>query len=416
MADFTALGRAHTTRLTVGGGRHVVVMHVVLLVDRIQGVQHLVHLRHCQCAYIEHLGFATLEQASAMGGGDDADLGTHRTQITGATAIHTDALVHHSLANHLLGKRTYCFLDFLLTTGELAAELLHDGLGGCISGLVAIGLDDDRGGGLDELGAHRLHGLPDVGAVIEDRRVLQGLTNTGYGHQLTLQFDGLVDPHLAGFETLGNDLFGDLGGAVLVVRPRLLGATCFHHHDGHIAVVELASSHHDLEGGFFTLFVGGMGDPLAVLAERHPDRTNGTVKWDAADHQCRAGAVDGEHVVRVLLISAEHGGDDLGFVAEAVRERRTQGPVGEAAGEDCRVGGTTFTTEERTGDLAGGVGPLLHVDGEREEIDAITNALGGVGGDENGGAPNGGHHGALALLGQSARFERQHLVGAADGG
>ena len=78
--------------------------------------------------------------------------------------------------------------------------------------------------------------------------------------------------------------------------------------------------------------------------------------------------------------------DDLGLVAEAVGERRAQRAVGEPAGEDRVLGRTALTTEERTGDLAGGVRTLLDVDRQGEEVDAGTHVLGGVGGGEHDGA------------------------------
>ena len=48
-----------------------------------------------------------------------------------------------------------------------------------------------------------------------------------------------------------------------------------------------------------------------------------------------------------------------------------QRAVGEAAGEDGGLAGTTLTTEDAAGDLPGGVHALLDVDGEREEVDAL---------------------------------------------
>ena len=62
------------------------------------------------------------------------------------------------------------------------------------------------------------------------------------------------------------------------------------------------------------------------------------------------------------------------------------GPVDEAAGEDGLLAGAALPAEEGAGDLAGRVGPLLDVDGEGEEVDALAHAVGGVGGGEHGGA------------------------------
>ena len=117
----------------------------------------------------------------------------------------------------------------------------------------------------------------------------------------------------------------------------------------------------------------------------------------------------------VLLVGAEDGRDDLGLVAEAVGERRAQRAVGEPAGEDGVLGRTALTAEERAGDLAGGVRPLLDVDGQREEVDAGTDVVGGVGRGQHGGAADRGDDGALALRGQLAGLEGERLVGPGHG-
>ena len=72
--------------------------------------------------------------------------------------------------------------------------------------------------------------------------------------------------------------------------------------------------------------------------------------------------------------AAEHGADDVDLVAEAVGEARAQRTVDEAAGEDGLVAGLALTAEERAGDLARGVHALFDVDGEGEEVDAVTDA------------------------------------------
>src|SRR3546814_20439933 len=95
--------------------------------------------------------------------------------------------------------------------------------------------------------------------------------------------------------------------------------------------------------------------------------------------------------------------DDLCLVSEAGGERRAQRPVEHAAGQDGGVGGTALPTEERAGDAPGGGHALLDVDGEREEVDAFADALGGVGGDEGLGARDAGDDCALALEGEDRK-------------
>ena len=116
----------------------------------------------------------------------------------------------------------------------------------------------------------------------------------------------------------------DLGGAVLVVAPGVLGAAGLDHHDGDVAVVERTAGHDQLEGGLVALLVGGVGDPLAVGGEGHAHGADGAVEGDAGEHQGGGGAVDGQHVVGVLLVGAEDGAHDVDLVAEALGERRAQ--------------------------------------------------------------------------------------------
>ena len=63
VADLATLGATHAACLTIGVGRHVVVVHVALLGFRTDRVEHLVHARHAEREDVQHLGLAPLEQA-----------------------------------------------------------------------------------------------------------------------------------------------------------------------------------------------------------------------------------------------------------------------------------------------------------------------------------------------------------------
>ncbi len=112
----------------------------------------------------------------------------------------------------------------------------------------------------------------------------------------------------------------------------------------------------------------------------------------------------------ILLVGAEDGDDDLGLVAVAVGEAGAQRPVDEPGGQDGGVGRPPLPTEERAGDLAGGVHALFDVDGEGEEVDPFADARGGVGGGQDDGVAELGDDGALGLLGEPAGLERQGLA------
>ncbi len=230
---------------------------------------------------------------------------------------------------------------------------------------------------------------------------------------------GLPDPGLGGLQPLGEDLLGDLGGPVLVVLPGPLGAAGLDHHDGHLGVGGVArerpAGHDQLEGGLVTLLVGGVGDPGALGGVGDPDGADGTVEGDARQHEGRRGGVDGQDVVRVDLVGAEDGADHVDLVAEALGERRAQRAVDQPAGQDGLVGRLALPAEERAGDLAGRVGPLLDVDGEREEVGALPDRPGGGGGGQQDGVADAGNDGAVGQVGQLAGLEGQGSVGAADG-
>ena len=102
-------------------------------------------------------------------------------------------------------------------------------------------------------------------------------------------------------------------------------------------------------------------------------------------------AIIADDVGVVLHVVRQHGDDDLHLVLEAFDEQRADRPVDEAGGQRLLLGGPAFTLEEAAGDLAGGVGLLLVVHGQREEVDA---GLRGLRGDD------GGEHAGLAILGE----------------
>ena len=76
--------------------------------------------------------------------------------------------------------------------------------------------------------------------------------------------------------------------------------------------------------------------------------------------------------------------------------------------------GLALAAEERAGDLPGGVGPLLDVDGQGEEVGALPHRPGRGGGGQHDGVADAADDGAVGQLGQLAGLERQGAIGAAD--
>src|SRR5579875_372408 len=98
--------------------------------------------------------------------------------------------------------------------------------------------------------------------------------------------------------------------------------------------------------------------------------------------------------------------DDLDLVAQALDEARAQRPVDEPAGEDRVLGRAALAAEERARDAARRVHPLLHVDGEREEVEPLPGLLAGDGrGQDDGLVVEDGERGTRRLTGEPARLE-----------
>ena len=158
----------------------------------------------------------------------------------------------------------------------------------------------------------------------------------------------------------------------------------------------------ELEGRGVALLVGGVREPGPLGRVGDADGADRAVEGDARDHERRRGGVDREHVVRVHLVGAEDRADDVDLVAEALGERRAQRPVDEAGGQDRLVGRPALPAEERAGDLAGGVHPLFDVDGEREEVGALTHLAGRGRGGEHDRVADPGDDGSVGLTGKLA--------------
>jgi len=101
-------------------------------------------------------------------------------------------------------------------------------------------------------------------------------------------------------------------------------------------------------------------------------------------------------------VQRHHVHDDLHFVEEAFREQRANRAVDQARGERLELARAAFTLEEAARDLAGGVGLLDVVDGQRKEVLArLGFALGHDGGQHHG-AFDVDQHGAGGLAGDLA--------------
>ena len=127
----------------------------------------------------------------------------------------------------------------------------------------------------------------------------------------------------------------------------------------------------------------------------------------AGDRQRRRGRDHGHDVGIVLQVVRQHGHDDLRLMLEALDEQRADRAVDQAGDQGLLLRRAAFALEEAAGDLAGGEGLLLVVDGQREEVEAGPRRLFRNDGGQHDGLAVGGQHRAVGLPGDAAGLEGQ---------
>ena len=96
MADFAALRRAHAANLSGAVRREVVLVHIALALDGLDGIEALPLVEHAQGKHGENLGLTALEQAGTMNQGQVVVLYHDGTDLVGGATV--DALA--GLDNH----------------------------------------------------------------------------------------------------------------------------------------------------------------------------------------------------------------------------------------------------------------------------------------------------------------------------
>ena len=137
-----------------------------------------------------------------------------------------------------------------------------------------------------------------------------------------------------------------------------------HHHLGG------AADHHQVETAALHLLVGGVQDELAVDETDAHGGDRGR-EGDIGDVQRRRGAGDRQDVGVVGEIGREHQGDDLRLAGPALREERPDRSVDQARRQGLLLVRAALAFEEAARDLAGGIGVLAVIDGQRQEGDAL---------------------------------------------
>ena len=222
-------------------------------------------------------------------------------------------------------------------------------------------------------------------ALVELRRLVLDLLLAGLLLQLLHRGDELLDLAVGDVERVEDLGLGDALGAGLDHQDRLVGA-----------------GDDQVEFQLLVALLGRVDDEVALeLAD--PDRADVLGDRDFGDRQRRGGAVHREDVVGVDVVDRQRHRDQLGLVVPALGEERADRPVDHARGQRRLLAGFALATEERAGDLARGVHPLLDVDGEGKEVH-VAQAAEGCGAEDHRVAGL-DHDRATRLLREFARLE-----------
>ena len=155
----------------------------------------------------------------------------------------------------------------------------------------------------------------------------------------------------------------------------------------------------------FDHFVERRVEHVFVVDEADAGGADRTLERRAGNRQRRGGGDQRQNVGIVLHVVRQHGDDDLGLVAPAVDEQRTDRAVDQAGDQRFLLGRTAFALEVAAGNAARGVGLFLVVDGQRQEVDAFARRLGGDDGGEHDGLAVGGDARRRRPGGRSCRFQ-----------
>ena len=162
--------------------------------------------------------------------------------------------------------------------------------------------------------------------------------------------------------------------------------------------------------GLLTLLGRGVDDVFPV---HHADGNgaDGAVPRNIGDREGDRSADHGGDFRRAVGINAHDGGDDGNIVAHILREKRTDGSVDNAGGENRLLAGSALALHKGAGNLADRIELLLKIDGKREKIDAVAGLCRSGRRNVNGGLAVLHHAGAVGELGGLAGADDQRSAG-----
>ncbi len=335
--------------------------------------------RHRQC-----LSFAASKQRRAMGARQYPDLGGNRPHRSGVAAVDPAPAVEHGAAHDLLFEvleqlERQAALDFV---GE---QLGHPRLGrvepvaAVLLALLAVGGVDQRTDFIAQSGLDRA----DFG-----RGGRQGPRVAGaqFG-ELDDRLDHRLERAMAEGHRTQHDFFGEFARLGLDHQHALAGAG-----DDEIELRAGELGRNRVQH----IFAVDIADPCAG------DRSE---KRNARDRQGRRSANHRHDIGIVFKVVAQYRADDLGLIAEPGSEQRAQRPVNQPRDQSFLFRRTAFALEEAAGDLAGGKGLFLVIDGQREKVLAGLCGLHRDSGAQHGRLAISGEHRAVGLAGELAGLQ-----------
>src|SRR6478609_8088462 len=394
VTHFTTTRTTHRLGFAGAEGREVVVKHEALPRFTGERVDLLLVGRGAQGGGDDGLRLAALEQRRAVHAGQEPHFAADRTDGLAIATVDALAGVEHHRAHDLCLAMFDLALDQLFGGQErfraqLGGELLDDRLLDHGVLLVALLLLFDHAGRA-EIGVGELrHALGD--ARVERGRDELALRLADGGTHLLDQRENRLSLLVREEQRVDQLLLAALVRAA------------FDHHDR-----VFADGDRDIEIGCGGLLERRVDDQLAVDA-RHADADDRAGPRDVGDVQRRTGAGHGQHVGGVHLVRAEHGGDDLGVLLEALGKQGSQRAIHQARGQHFVVTKTPLTLEKASRDFARGVRLFDVFTGQRKEVEARA-LFTRHAGDEHDALTEGDEHCAVRQLGQATGLEREQTT------
>ena len=360
--------------------------HEVFPILALERVDDLLILAGSERRHHQRLGFAAGEQRRAMCTRQDSNLGLDRPNRARVAAIDPASAAQHGPADD--------FLFEILEQLERLRALL----------LVGVQVRDLRLGRVEPV-ATVLLALLAIGGI--DQRA-----------------DRIAQPRLdcADFSRFGRQQPRVARAGLGKLDDRL-------DHRLELAVAECHRAQHDLLGKFLGLgldhqhALAGAGDDEFELRARqlsqnrvqdiiavdiaHPRAGDGSEKRYTRDRQGGRSSDHRHDVGIVFEVVAQHRTDDLGFVAESGGEERPERSIDQPRNQSLLFRGTALALEETAGDLAGGKGLFLIVDGQRKKVLTGFGTLHRDGSAEHRRLAIRREHRAVSLAREPAGFEHE---------